>query len=413
MKTWLAVLCLCLVASPALRAEEPVPVALAIEGNNALALDLLKKQQKRSTRNDNVTLPAYNLASALSLVLQGAKGKTLEEIVKTLRLENTGKKDDELKATLALGYKTLAAQIGTQEKNNPFKSANGIFSDTPIPATFIQVAKESFSAGAETLNFTNDTDWKKINDFISDNTDKKIPGLLSRNPGPQTTVLVSASRFLGDWTNPFPEKSTSQEKFTTLREEEKNIPLMLHHEAKFLAYAEDDNAQYVKLTYKKGYSMLVALPRVAKGEKLSDSFDRAQEALTAQKYQELNRKAFKAAQPKDGVTLLLPKFDLKYTSNDLKTDLKETMPLAFSSDAEFAGLGGGSISDVLAEAHVRVDEKGTAAQGAAAIMLSRGISQAKYVRADHPFLYFIQKDEKEGGVILFAGVVQNPEWTDK
>ena len=309
----------------------------------------MKKQQKRSTRNDNVTLPAYNLASALSLVLQGAKGKTLEEIVKTLHLEDAGKKNEALQASLAEGYKKLTALIGTREKNNPFLSANGIFSDTPLPASFIKVAQDNFSAGAETINFGNDTDWKKINEFISDNTDKKIPGLLSRNPGPKTTVLVSASRFLGDWENPFPETSTKEEVFTTLRGEEKTIPLMTHQKATFLSYAEDDTAQYVRLPYKKGYSMIVAVPKVEKGEKLSTALERVQDGLTAGKYQELIIKKFKAAQPKDGVTLSMPKFDLRYTSNDLPTDLKETMPLAFSGDADLSGLGGGSISNVLAD----------------------------------------------------------------
>jgi len=58
---------------------------------------------------------------------------------------------------------------------------------------------------------------------------------------------------------------------------------------------------------------------------------------------------------------------------------------------------------------VRVDEKGTEAAAATAVMMARaGAAPGRVVefKADHPFLFFIRDDAS--GLVLFMGWVADP-----
>ena len=108
--------------------------------------------------------------------------------------------------------------------------------------------------------------------------------------------------------------------------------------------------------------------------------------------------------------IYLPKFefDTKYTLNE---NLKALgMPTAFSSKADFSGMDGRKdlfISQVIHQAYVKVDEKGTEAAAATAVGLGATAARpTKIFIADHPFIFIIQ--EKETGNILFMGRVIDP-----
>ena len=97
---------------------------------------------------------------------------------------------------------------------------------------------------------------------------------------------------------------------------------------------------------------------------------------------------------------------------ELKDILKSMgMRDAFSlPPADFSGMTGIKdlfISNVLHKAFVAVDEKGTEAAAATAVISAGGgISHEPVFRADHPFVFFI-KDNRSGS-ILFMGRLTNP-----
>lgn len=66
------------------------------------------------------------------------------------------------------------------------------------------------------------------------------------------------------------------------------------------------------------------------------------------------------------------------------------------------------ISAVIHQAFVKVDEEGTEAAAATAVIIDKKVlfMQRKIFRADHPFIFIIQ--EKETGNILFLGRVNDP-----
>jgi serpin B len=117
-----------------------------------------------------------------------------------------------------------------------------------------------------------------------------------------------------------------------------------------------------------------------------------------------------------------PKFEVNPTASlQLGADLKALgMPLAFDHQrADFTGIASPPdptdrlvISDVFHKGFVRVDEKGTEAAAATAVVMSRAGGMGappRRVRADRPFLFLIR--DNASGLIVFMGRVSDPSST--
>jgi len=115
------------------------------------------------------------------------------------------------------------------------------------------------------------------------------------------------------------------------------------------------------------------------------------------------------------VMVYFPKFTME-TKYSLPATLSAMgMPTAFSPSADLSGMDGTRnlyIGDVIHQAFVDVNEEGTEAAAATAVVVQRamvpmGQPPIPVFRADHPFLFLIQEDES--GLILFIGRVEHPE----
>jgi serpin B len=102
------------------------------------------------------------------------------------------------------------------------------------------------------------------------------------------------------------------------------------------------------------------------------------------------------------------KFDTKYFMVSTLSEMG--MPTAFSMQADLSGIDGSQnlyIQNVIHQAFVQVDEKGTEAAAATSIMIGiKSAMPSNVFRADHPFIFIIQ--EKETGNILFMGRMTDP-----
>jgi serpin B len=111
-------------------------------------------------------------------------------------------------------------------------------------------------------------------------------------------------------------------------------------------------------------------------------------------------------------TLGIPKFKMTCEFS-LADTLKEMgMPMAFGGQADFSGMNGKQdlyISAVIHKAFVDVNEEGTEAAAATAVVVER--KSAAPVQtifyADHPFLFLIR--DSRTGAILFMGRLASPE----
>jgi serpin B len=161
-------------------------------------------------------------------------------------------------------------------------------------------------------------------------------------------------------------------------------------------YADLGELQILELPYKgDDISMLIILPN----ETLKD-VELSSDKLNEYKSQMQETKL-------DGIYLPKFEFDTKYFLEDTLKAMG--MPIAFSPAADFSGMTGRKdlyIAYVIHQAYVKVDEKGTEAAAATAVIMKTFVGPRKIFEADHPFIFIIQ--EKETGNILFMGKVVNP-----
>jgi serpin B len=165
-------------------------------------------------------------------------------------------------------------------------------------------------------------------------------------------------------------------------------------------YAEGEGYQAVELPYDgREMSMVILLPERDAFEGFEDSLDakQVQAILENLKYRQ--------------VALKMPgfEFDSRFSLNQALEALG--MPAAFTGRADFSGMTGSKdlfISDVLHKAFVSVDEEGTEAAAATAVVmkLSAVGEEPVPVTVDHPFLFLIR--DIETGAILFVGRVVDP-----
>src|SRR5215831_8232993 len=168
-----------------------------------------------------------------------------------------------------------------------------------------------------------------------------------------------------------------------------------------LGYWEDADLQALEVRYLGDLSMLILLPRQTDGLPLLEK------SLTDTRLSDIQSKIYPTR-----VHVVLPKFKIT-TSFTLNETLRTLgMELPFTDRADFSGMDGKRdllISLVAHKAYVDVNEKGTEAAAATAVvgaLMSRVSLPPKEFRADHPFLFVIT--HRPSGTILFMGRLQNP-----
>jgi serpin B len=276
---------------------------------------------------------------------------------------------------------------------------------TFLPA-FLKVTEDQYGAGLKELDFAKDTDKARqtINAWVEKETQNKIKELLKPGILQDDTrlVLTNAIYFKAPWQEPFGDGSTKPAPFTKADGSKIEVPMMAKGD--MMQYTEGDNFQAVAIPY-KGHelSMVIFLPKKA------DGLAELEKSLTS-----ANVDTWLKKMSSYQVSLKLPKF--KTTSEfNLKAVLsKMGMALAFSNQADFSGMTSQEklkIDEVVHKAFVDVNEKGTEAAAATAVIMrpTSAIINPKTAvfHADHPFIVLIR--ENQTGSILFMGRVVDPQ----
>lgn len=197
----------------------------------------------------------------------------------------------------------------------------------------------------------------------------------------------------------FNTAATTDGQFNLLDGKQITVPMMRQTES--LGYAKGEGYQSVELRYDGGeISMIILLPEAGK-------FETFEKGLTSQQVAAIN-KSLQSAR----VTLTMPKFEFN-SDFSLKGTLSGMgMPAAFTDKADFSGMTGTRglmISDVIHKAFVSVDEAGTEAAAATAVIVgvtSIPVEPPVQVTIDRPFIFLIR--DIGTGTILFVGRVLNP-----
>jgi len=268
--------------------------------------------------------------------------------------------------------------------------------------TFLDLLAENYGAGLRILDFANAPEESRItiNDWVSDQTEGRIEDLIPQGLINALTrlVLTNAIYFNAAWQYPFSEDMTKDGPFYLLDGGEVTVPMMRQTES--FGYAEGNGYQAVELPYDgRELSMVILLPQAGQFGTFEETLD-AQWVDAIVKELETRR-----------VTLTMPRFEFE-SGFSLKEVLATMgMPVAFSGGADFSGMTGNRdlfISDVVHKAFVSVDEAGTEAAAATAVVMElTAVPGAPVeVTVDRPFVFLIR--DIETGTILFIGRIVNP-----
>ena len=370
-------------------------VKLVVDANNQFAFDLYAKYK---SKEGNLFFSPYSISSALAMTYEGAYGETAQEMARVFYFPQDA-------AQLRPGFAQEFNNINAPGKPYKLSTANALWAqqDYKFLDSYFTTIGNYYGGKVTNLDFIGDTENSRvtINKWVELQTNDKIKDLIP--PGEIDTmtrlVLTNAIYFKGTWVWQFDKSATSEADFRVSPEKTVKAQMMaITGEKARFNYTETEELQIIELPYSGNeISMLVLLPK-------ADTLDALETSLYRGTLDRL-----RAQMHETGMKVYLPKFKFE-TKYFMKDDLAEMgMPTAFSGSADFSGMTGAQdlyISQVIHQAFVDVNEEGTEAAAATAVVMKAMAIRTDIFNADHPFIFLIQ--EKATGSILFMGRVTDP-----
>lgn len=367
------------------------------QDNNAFALDLF---QQLRVEPGNLFFSPYSISTVLAMTTAGARGETEKQMAAALRFSLDRRR-------LHPAFAELQAALNKIQQAGHIKLnvANSLWPHNQYPflADYLALTRRYYGVEITPQDYERSADVARatINKWVKEKTQDTIKNLILSDVLDKLTrlVLVNAIYFKGDWTYPFKLDATQPAPFLLAAGRSVSAPLM--RQAREVRYAKADGVQLLELPYADGaLSMLVLLP-----EKV-DGLTELEKNLTAAKWAAWLRQLCTCE-----VSVFIPKFKItaKFELSRIMAALG--MKDAFIESADFSGMDGQHdlyISKILHKAFVDVNEEGTEAAAATAVIMRKSLAIREPVtfRADHPFLFLIR--EKSTGSILFMGRVADP-----
>jgi len=364
-------------------------------GDTAFGLSLIGKLTADEPAK-NVFVSPFSVSQALGLAYNGAAGETQQQIGRALGIDGISQGDSNQ------ANKNLLDSLQNQDPKFTISVANALWANQGITlnATYKERMRQYYNATADTLNLRDPSGAAAINDWVGKNTQGKITQIVTPEAVKYSAaVLTNAIYFHADWSQPFKKLSTHDGAFTLGDGTTKTLPMM--SQTSGFSYLENDQFQAVRLPYGQGQiAMYVFLP------KANDGLDAFVESATP-----ANWDAWITKMQRTSLQLTLPKFKAEQSVTLNKPLIALGITDAFTDHADFnpMGLHGSFISQVIHKAVLDVDEEGTTAAAATAVIMHRAAMMAPKNKmvVDHPFFCAIRDDQS--GALLFAGAIRNPE----
>lgn len=395
---------------------------LAAKATNELGVDLHRQLAKG---NENLCVSPFSIETALAMTFAGADGDTRAEMARVLHFTSDPSAVAASFASLQHSLEEMSAKtIDLAEKSKEFGGpsepitlniANRLFAqkDYDFRQEFLSLVKQNFGAAFEPLDFVANPNaaTQHINKWVADQTRDRIRDLIPADALNKLTrlVLANALYLKAPWADAFSEKTTQADLFHIRGGGPVNVPMM-RKTARF-GYVKREGFTAVSLPYVgNDLQFLVLLPDEINGLHALES------KLTAEVLAQCSR-----LEAQD-VDLRLPKFKLEPPTIALAENLQALgMKNAFDiprGSANFDKMAPRKpndylyISNVFHKTFIAVDEKGTEAAAATAVVMMRATSMRGpkpppiEVKVDRPFVYAIQ--HVPTGVCLFLGRVTDP-----
>ncbi|XP_043832106.1 leukocyte elastase inhibitor-like [Dromiciops gliroides] len=372
--------------------------------NTRFAVELFKELVETQPK-ENIFISPFSISTALAMVLVGARGNTAAQLSKTFHFDEV----DEIHSR----FQSLNTSINKRGTSYILRLANRLFGENTYNflSEFLNSTQKLYGAELATVDFQHASEdaRQKINQWVKEQTEGKIPELLASGTVDSLTklVLVNAIYFKGNWEDKFDEANTTDAPFRLNKREKKSVKMMYQKKKLRYGYIEALKCRVLELPYKdKDLSMIILLPNDIEDD--STGLQEIEKQLTMEKLTEWTHHDNMGI---IDVHVRLPKFKMENTYY-LNSDLARMglCDLFISGKADLSGISGNRdliISKIVHKSFVEVNEEGTEAAAATA-----GIAEFAMLRpeeeftADHPFLFFIRHNIS--GNILFFGRFTSP-----
>lgn len=410
---------------PAVATEDDLRTLVA--GNSAFACDLyarLSAAPPAEGPKGNLFFSPLSISTALGMTYVGARGETAAQMGKALHFSLP-------QAQLHPAFRQFDIRLNAGSPADAAKRpyeltvANALWGQQgyKFRREFVETAIDNYGGGLNQVDFKRDAEAarKTINQWVEDRTREKIKDLIPSGVLDAATrlVLTNAIYFKGRWASPFDEKRTAEMPFVPAmprgfrgRVAAFQVPLM-RQTARF-GYFESDRMRALEMLYEGGdLAMLILLPKSPSLER-SGAAHHTEDLVALEKSLTVENLAdWSAKLKRQEVEVFLPRF--KATLAFDLGDVLKSMGMADAFDAEKADFTGMTekrelfISAVLHKAFVEVNEEGTEAAAATAVLMKGnggGPDPVPVFRADHPFVFLIRHIKT--GSIFFVGRVMDP-----
>ena len=371
---------------------------------NAFNFDFFRKLNSDPDNEGNIFYSPYSVFTALAMTYEGSGGLTAEEMESVLHIEQNND-------SFHLYMKSLYEYLNENSEYN-ISTANALWvnNNYDLLEDYVNIIETYYGGKASDIDYSDpQVAADIINDWVESQTNNLIKDLVPASaidPILTMLILTNAIYFKGTWEIMFDEDNTTERDFTNTDGDVAQVDTMkiIDTEDNF-NYIENDEMQMLELPYSgDDISMMIILPK--DGTDTDDIIS----SINKDTYNDWIDEMYETE-----LDLYLPKFkfETSYTLNDYLKELG--MQKAFTGNADFSGMFGLYdiyISSVIHKAFIEVNEEGTEAAAATAVIMALTSAepteppQRIVFDCDHPFLFTIH--HKETNTILFMGQVENP-----
>ena len=328
----------------------------------------------KKNKEINISISPLSIFQALSLVTNGARGETQDELLKLL----DNKKMEELNS-INLQILLLSKQFSSLE------IANAIMTKLSPSMKFKNIAKDNYSAKIQPLRSV-----EQINKWCDKQTHGKIKNIIDELPENIFMVILNAIYFKGEWEITFSKESTTKKLFYNFNSSNKGKYVDMMNKVEHYSYFKDSNLQAIELNFKKDFmSALILLPN--SNININDFIgilERDNEYI----YTIIDNLKYSK------VNIEMPKFEINYKESLKNIFMDMGVKLPFNNRADFSNIRAQNdlkIDDIIHKTYLKVYEDGTEAAAVTAIIMVEGAmepiqEEIHNMIINRPFLFIIR-----------------------